>query len=65
MNGLLDSYPAAKIDGDVFLQVAMKYNLGTDIDSMNMLVNLVNQGMSPDEAGSLLSGQGLLGTKNV
>jgi hypothetical protein len=57
MAGLL---PAASIDGEVFYQVAKKYNLGTDIDSMNQIVNLVNKGMSPDEAGKALSGNGLL-----
>jgi hypothetical protein len=52
---LLDVLPAAKIDGEVFYQVAKKYNLGTDNDSMNRIVNLVNQGMSPDDAGKALS----------
>ena len=56
--------PAAKIDGEVFYQVAKKYNLGTDIDSMNQIVNLVNQGMSPDEAGmSLSSNPSMVNTK--
>lgn len=49
--------PAASIDGEVFYQVAKKYNLGTDINSMNQIVNLVNNGMSPDEAGKALSSQ--------
>lgn len=52
---LLDVLPAAKIDGEVFYQVSKKYNLGTDTDSMNRIVNLVNQGMSPDDAGKALS----------
>jgi hypothetical protein len=52
MKGLL---PAASIDSEVFYQVAKKYNLGTDMDSMNQIVNLVNQGMSPDDAGKTLS----------
>lgn len=47
--------PAANIDGEVFYQVAKKYNLGTDIDSMNQIVNLVNKGMTPDEAGKAIS----------
>lgn len=53
----MDMLPAASIDGEVFYQVAKKYNLGTDIDSMNQIVNLVNQGMSPDAAGMTLSGK--------
>lgn len=55
----MDMMPAAQIDGEVFYQVAKKYNLGTDIDSMNQIVNLVNQGMSPDAAGMILSGKGM------
>jgi hypothetical protein len=51
MDGLL---PAAKIDGEIFYQIAKKYNLGTDINSMNKIVNLVNSGMTPDEAGKTL-----------
>jgi hypothetical protein len=58
MEGLL---PAASINGEVFYQVAKKYNLDTDMDSMNQIVNLVNQGMSPDDAGKTLSQKGLLG----
>ena len=59
MEGLL---PAASIDGEVFYQVAKKYNLGTDMDSMNQIVNLVNQGMSPDAAGMVLSGKSSMTT---
>lgn len=56
----MDKSPAAKIDGDVFYRVAVKYNLPTDIDSMNLIVDLVNQGLSPDDAGKVLASGGMM-----
>lgn len=56
----MDKSPAAKIDGDVFYRVAVKYNLPTDIDSMNLIVDLVNQGLSPDDAGKALASSGMM-----
>ena len=54
MNSLL-GYPAASINGDTFVIAAQKAGLGTDIDTLNMIVNLVNQGIDPDQAANLIA----------
>ena len=42
--------PAASIDGNTFVKAAMAVGLPTDNTTLNKLVNLVNQGMSVQEA---------------
>lgn len=49
--------PAASMDGDQFIQAAMKAGLSTDIGSLNKIVDLVNKGMSISEAIEALTGQ--------
>ena len=53
MDGLLS--PAANMNGDVFILAAKKYGIGTDIDSLNKIVNLVNQGIDVDTAAKLVA----------
>ena len=50
MNGLLNYYPAASMGGDTFVLAAQKFGLPDDIDTLNKIVNLVNNGMTPDQA---------------
>ena len=54
MNGLL-GYPAASMNGDVFFMAAQNAGLGTDIDTLNKIVNLVNQGVNPDQAAQYIA----------
>jgi hypothetical protein len=54
MNGLL-GYPAASMNGDVFVMAAQNAGLGTDIDTLNKIVNLVNQGVNPDQAAQYIA----------
>ena len=50
--------PASKIDGGEFYRAAQKYGLGTDNDSLNKIVSLVNQGgYSAESAAAALSGK--------
>jgi hypothetical protein len=55
MNGLLDYYPAAFMGGDTFVMAAQKFGLPDDIDTLNKIVNLVNNGMSPDQAAEAIA----------
>jgi hypothetical protein len=57
MNGLLD-YPAASMNGDVFVLAAQEAGLGTDIGTLNKIVDLVNQGMSPKQAAKSIATSG-------
>jgi hypothetical protein len=58
-NGLLGgSKPAAGIDGNEFVLAAQKYGLGTDMGTMNRMVDLVNNGYSVDAAAQAVSGKG-------
>ena len=41
---------ASKIDGGVFVAAASKHGLGTDIETLNKIVRLVNEGLSVDAA---------------
>lgn len=52
--GLL-SAPAASIGGEEFIKAAEKYKLPKDNDTLNMIIKLVNQGMTPDDAAKALS----------
>jgi hypothetical protein len=47
--------PAAKIDGNEFVLAAQKHGLNDDMATLNKIVNLVNRGMSVDQAASMLS----------
>ena len=50
--------PASKIDAGEFYRAAQKYGLGTDNDSLNKIVSLVNQGgYSAESAAAALSGK--------
>lgn len=65
--GLLDSLlgsqsPAASIDGNYFVLAAQKYGLPTDMDSMNKIVGLVNNGMDVDSAAKLLAQKNIVET---
>ncbi len=53
MNGLFS--PAAYMNGDVFVIAAQKAGIGTDIDTLNMIVNLVNQGVNPEQAAEIIA----------
>ena len=55
MNGLLDYYPAASMGGDTFVLAAQKFGLPDDIHTLNKIVNLVNNGMSPDQAAQTVA----------
>lgn len=48
--------PAAKIDGGEFVKAAEKYGLDLDNATLNRIVNLVNQGMSVDQAAMKVAG---------
>ena len=47
--------PAAKMDGNKFVKAAMAVGLPTDNATLNKLVNLVNQGMSVQEAAKRIA----------
>ena len=47
--------PAARIDGDVFVRAAQAVGLPTTNASLNRIVNLVNQGMTPNQAAKQLA----------
>ena len=55
MNGLLNYYPAASMGGDTFVLAAKKFGLPDDIDTLNKIVNLVNNGMTPDQAAESIA----------
>ena len=55
MNGLLNYYPAASMGGDTFVLAAQKFGLPDDTDTLNKIVNLVNSGMSPDQAAETIA----------
>jgi hypothetical protein len=48
--GGVANYPAAKVDGNEFVLAAQRYGIPDDIGTLNKIVSLVNQGMSPDGA---------------
>jgi len=49
-NGGAINAPAANMDGEQFMQAAAKAGMPTDIGSLNKIVDLVNKGMSIEEA---------------
>ena len=61
MAGLL-SFPAASMDGSIFVNAAQKFGLPTDNDTLNKIVAMVNLGETPEAAAQKFSGMGLLST---
>lgn len=63
------SAPAASMGAETFFNAAQKAGLPTDHGTLNQIVDLVNQGYSPDQAASQLKGKkgassgGLLASK--
>jgi hypothetical protein len=55
MNGLLNYYPASVMGGDTFVLAAQKFGLPDDTNTLNKIVNLVNSGMSPDQAAETVA----------
>ncbi len=51
------SYPAAAMDGNVFVMAAQNAGIGTDIETLNMIVDLVNQGIAPEMAANMIAQQ--------
>lgn len=49
--------PAANMGGEVFTQAASAYGLPTDDTSLNKIVGLVNEGMTPEAAAASLAGK--------
>jgi hypothetical protein len=58
------SLPAAKIDGDVFVRAAQSVGIPDDMNTLNKIVSLVNQGKSPNEA-ALIVAKKLQGVQNA
>ena len=58
------SLPAAKIDGDVFVRAAQSAGIPDDMNTLNKIVSLVNQGKSPNEAALIVAGK-LQGVQNA
>jgi hypothetical protein len=56
--------PAASMGGDVFVKAAQEAGLSDDVNILNQIVSLVNQGKSPSEAASIIAGQNQ-GIKNA
>lgn len=63
------SAPAASMGAEAFFTAAQKAGLPTDHGTLNQIVDLVNQGYSPDQAAAQLKGKkgassgGLLASK--
>ena len=53
----IPSYPAASMGGDTFVIAAQNAGLPTDINTLNKIVNLVNQGMAPEMAAKMIAEQ--------
>ena len=51
--------PAAKIDGGEFVLAAQKHGLGDDMSTLNKIVDLVNRGLSVEQAAATVAGQGM------
>ena len=47
--------PAAYIDGSEFVEAAQKYGIKDSMSNLNMIVNLVNKGLSVDDAARQVS----------
>lgn len=61
--GFNQSAPASRMGAEVFFKAASDAGLPTDHDTLNQIVSLVNQGLSPDVAAAQVRGKkgGLLG----
>lgn len=51
--------PAAYIDGNEFVEAAQKYGIKDSMSNLNMIVNLVNKGLSVDDAARQVSDSGM------
>jgi len=51
--------PAAYIDGSEFVEAAQKYGIRDSMSNLNMIVNLVNKGLSVDDAARQVSDSGM------
>jgi hypothetical protein len=51
--------PAAYIDGSEFVEAAQKYGIKDSMSNLNMIVNLVNKGLSVDDAARQVSDSGM------
>jgi hypothetical protein len=51
--------PAAYIDGSEFVEAAQKYGIKDSMSNLNMIVNLVNKGLSVDGAARQVSDSGM------
>jgi hypothetical protein len=51
--------PAAYIDGSEFVEAAQKYGIKDSMGNLNMIVNLVNKGLSVDDAARQVSDSGM------
>jgi hypothetical protein len=51
--------PAAYINGDEFVDAAKKYGIKDSMDNLNLIVNLVNKGLSVDDAARQVADSGM------
>jgi hypothetical protein len=51
--------PAAYIDGNEFVEAAQKYGIRDSMNNLNMIVNLVNKGLTVDDAARQVSDSGM------
>jgi len=51
--------PAAYINGDEFVNAAKKYGIKDSMNNLNLIVNLVNKGLSVDDAARQVSDSGM------
>jgi hypothetical protein len=51
--------PAAYINGDEFVDAAKKYGIKDSMNNLNMIVNLVNKGLSVDDAARQVADSGM------
>jgi hypothetical protein len=57
--------PAAYIDGSEFVEAAQKYGIKDSMDNLNKIVNLVNKGLSVDDAARQVAGASQLEVKKA
>jgi hypothetical protein len=65
MDGLLSRLlqsapPAASMDGNIFVIAAQNNGLPTDMDTLNKIVNLVNNGVDVNAAASMVANRGMM-----
>jgi hypothetical protein len=51
--------PAAYIDGNEFVEAAQKYGIRDSMNNLNMIVNLVNKGLTVDDAARQVADSGM------